>query len=240
MSTTGPDALARRRRSNLVVAGIILFAVAFVALATWLGQYMRHRYAQEFVDTRTEDARRVAEFLDIHSTLLPETIPLPGAERIEAAAGELASKDGEAAETDRALLLLILQRPAEAAMVFRNPPRGPRGLLVLAIAKDRAHAPAAEVRAAYEAVLARDEDQPEALVRLSAIELESGSLEAAEQHAELAVRAAPGWHASHRALARVCLRREDTGRAKHAYRMVLALLPGDREADQAIRRIDGS
>ncbi len=233
---------ARRRaerRSIVIVAGMLLFAAAFIGLATWLGKQNRHHYRQPEALAGSAEEAEVSErlkILDAASALGP----IGKAEAsTEPLATRLARTKGPEARADRALGALLEGDPIAAAHVLTAPLTTPRERFLAAIALRSAHAPEMEQESAWRAVLVDRAQAADALVELANAHLKRKTPKDALDWAERAVRSAPSWPETHRVLGRVCFELQDIGRAKQAYRNVLQFLPEDSEAKRTIQRIDG-
>ncbi len=77
-----------------------------------------------------------------------------------------------------------------------------------------------------------------ALVREADACFATGRTAEAQNLAERAIAMEPGHAEAHRMLARAAARLGDIGKAKHAWRVVLHLVPGDAEAEASIKRME--
>lgn len=77
-----------------------------------------------------------------------------------------------------------------------------------------------------------------ALVRESDAHFAAGKTAEALDLAERAIAMEAGYAEAHRMLARAAARLGDIGKAKHAWRVVLHLVPDDAEAEASIKRME--
>ena len=230
------------RRSDLwILVGLVSFALVFILGATWMGSRKRMRYRLEPLPAVGVAESELIRRLSILTPRFPEAVQWlrAGGDQRQARV----EPDPSIAVAERAVLLLLQGRPAEAVAVARSAFERDESDVTLGLALGLALEAADDKESAMDAYLRANRvaaDDLDVLYRLAQTSLARGRYAAARRYAERLVRLAPRQPEAQRTLGFCCLATVDVGRAKRAFLDVLQLLPGDAEAHAKVKFLDGS
>lgn len=202
-----------------IVLGLLVFAGAFIGLATWMGSQDRTPAFPKADGPWTSDQQQQCRSWNLARPFAPELINSP-----EPAVQQML----QSATADPAALRALL--PALNALCARD--QDMHWLLLAAVQVRLGEDATAAAQSA-----ARGSDA-NALHLLAQAHLLRGHAPAALDAAERTVQLAPGSAEAHRMLARAAELSGDSGKAKHAWRVVAHLLPADAEARGALSRYE--
>lgn len=240
----------RVRRLDLWILGtMIVFGLAFVLGATWMGSNERARYKLEPMPPLGATERELTSSLGIVTPRFESGLRWLAAAADERAAIErrLACLDPDVQDPEAwlelALVRLLEDRAGATATAARHAlSRHPRHVelhLVLGLALLRV-SDWEGARRSFDAALTESPDDVDLLFVRGRLLLTRERFAEARADAERAVLLAPRQPELQRLLGDACLATHDMGRAKRAFNDVLQLLPEDEQARRMVKFLDGT